>query len=233
VQFVVCAQNHDQVGNRAQGERLTRLLPTDAWKVAAMAVLLAPALPLLFMGEEYAEPAPFLYFTDHGDSALREAVREGRQAEFASFGWSTEVPDPQDPETFKRSLVDPEQRHGQGRSVFSWYRTLIRLRIAHAALGTAHSTRHGSSAQSFEESQMVVLHRWAGDGPEALLILSFNKEAARVSLSEPKGRWLRQLAGTDPKFGGTGGGLPHELNLTQSDIVLEVPAFTAALYLKT
>jgi hypothetical protein len=80
---------------------------------------------------------------------------------------------------------------------------------------------------------MVVLHRWAGDGPEALLILSFNKEAVRVSLSEPKGRWLCHLAGTDPKFGGTGAGLPHELNLTGSKMALEVPAFTAALYLKT
>src|SRR4029077_7380139 len=94
-QFVVFAQNHDQVGNRAMGERLSSLVPLEALKVAAAACLLAPNIPLLFMGEEYGETAPFQFFPDPGDPALAEAVRKGRRAEFASSAWEGEVPDPQ------------------------------------------------------------------------------------------------------------------------------------------
>ena len=93
-QFIVYSQNHDQVGNRAGGERLSTLVPREALKVAAAACLLAPNIPLLFMGEEYGETAPFQYFTDHGDPALVEAVRKGRRAEFASFAWEGEVARP-------------------------------------------------------------------------------------------------------------------------------------------
>ena len=109
--FVFFAQNHDQTGNRMQGERLAALLPPEALPAVAALVLLSPGLPLLFMGEEYGETRPFLYFTDHGDPDLIEAVRKGRQDEFAAFSWAGEVPDPQDPETFERSrllLTDPE-----------------------------------------------------------------------------------------------------------------------------
>ena len=85
--FVICSQNHDQVGNRAYGERLSTLVPFPALKLAAGLVLCAPNSPLLFMGEEYGEPAPFLYFTSHTDPALAQAVREGRRREFAHFAW--------------------------------------------------------------------------------------------------------------------------------------------------
>lgn len=103
--FVVCAQNHDQVGNRALGERLSRLVSFEAQKLAAGLVLLSPFVPLLFMGEEYGETSPFLYFIDHGDPDLVEAVRKGRSAEFAEFGWGQAVPDPQDPSTFEASKL--------------------------------------------------------------------------------------------------------------------------------
>jgi maltooligosyltrehalose trehalohydrolase len=103
--FVVCAQNHDQVGNRALGERLSQLVSFEAQKLAAGVVLLSPFVPLLFMGEEYGETSPFLYFTDHGVRELVEAVRKGRRAEFEEFGWVQEVPDPQDPETFEKSRL--------------------------------------------------------------------------------------------------------------------------------
>jgi len=104
-QFVVCAQNHDQVGNRALGDRL----PDHALRLAAFATILSPFTPLLFMGEEYGERRPFLYFTDHDDPAIARATREGRRHEFAAFaGFAGEVPDPQDPETFARSVLRPE-----------------------------------------------------------------------------------------------------------------------------
>jgi maltooligosyltrehalose trehalohydrolase len=115
-QFVVFAQNHDQVGNRAFGDRL----PAEARPLAALLVLLSPFTPLLFMGEEYGEDAPFQFFTDHIDPEIAEATREGRRREFASLAtWAHEVPDPQDPATFERSTLtrdaDPALRELYGR----------------------------------------------------------------------------------------------------------------------
>ena len=110
LQFVVFSQNHDQVGNRMRGERLSGLVPFEALKLAAGAVLLAPNIPLLFMGEEYGEKAPFLYFVSHGDKALIEAVRKGRNDEFKHFAWNGEPPDPQDERTFLASKINWEKR---------------------------------------------------------------------------------------------------------------------------
>ncbi|MDR3553591.1 MAG: malto-oligosyltrehalose trehalohydrolase, partial [Syntrophobacteraceae bacterium] len=104
--FVVASQNHDQVGNRMLGERLSTLISFEAQKLAAAVVLLSPFLPLLFMGEEYGEQAPFLYFVDHTDPELREAVRKGRREEFNGFIWQGEPPDPASMETFLKSRLD-------------------------------------------------------------------------------------------------------------------------------
>jgi len=100
--FVVCIQNHDQVGNRAQGDRLGALVTFEALKLAAGLMFVAPALPLIFMGEEYAETAPFQFFTSFLDPQLVDAVRRGRTAEFTRFAWQGAVPDPGDPATFVR-----------------------------------------------------------------------------------------------------------------------------------
>jgi len=125
---VICTQNHDQVGNRARGERLTELGPRGARKLAAALLLLAPHTPLLFMGQEYDEQAPFQYFTGHGDPALQKAVSEGRRKEFQQFTWD-QVPDPQDAATFERSKIRL-QASGSGRQaeMLAWYRALIDLR---------------------------------------------------------------------------------------------------------
>src|SRR6185312_4839423 len=98
--FVVAIQNHDQVGNRAAGERLGSLLTLAQVRVATALLLLSPYVPLIFMGDEFGETNPFQYFVSHGDEQLVRAVREGRRAEFASFGWGGDVPDPQDHATF-------------------------------------------------------------------------------------------------------------------------------------
>jgi maltooligosyltrehalose trehalohydrolase len=101
--FVVFDQNHDQVGNRAMGDRL----PAPVRPLAAFCTLLSPFIPLLFMGEEYGEPAPFQFFSDHIDKRIAEATRKGRRAEFAAFAQfaGEEIPDPQDPATFERSKL--------------------------------------------------------------------------------------------------------------------------------
>ncbi|MGE0405518.1 MAG: hypothetical protein AB7O65_04395, partial [Candidatus Korobacteraceae bacterium] len=124
---VICTQNHDQVGNRAQGDRLTHLIPLGARKLTAALLLLAPHTPMLWMGQEYDEAAPFQFFTDFGDPALRKAVSEGRRREFEQFSW-TEVPDPQDPETFQRSKLRWTTSERSHRDMLEWYRSLLRLR---------------------------------------------------------------------------------------------------------
>jgi maltooligosyltrehalose trehalohydrolase len=127
--FVVCTQNHDQVGNRALGDRLSQIVDLESRKLAAGILLLSPFTPLLFMGEEYGETRPFQYFTSHGDPALIEAVRKGRREEFAAFGWDENVPDPQDEATFKACVLDWDVRDNEPhRTLLNLYRSLIAIR---------------------------------------------------------------------------------------------------------
>jgi maltooligosyltrehalose trehalohydrolase len=129
-QFVVCTQNHDQVGNRALGERSGALMSDGRLRIAAALLLTSPFVPMLFQGEEWGASTPFQYFTSHEDLELGRVVSQGRREEFASFGWSPEgVPDPQDPATFERSKLDwaevGKERHP---SLLAWYTELIALR---------------------------------------------------------------------------------------------------------
>ena len=128
--FVAFLQNHDQVGNRAMGERLGHLVTPDQLKISAALLMTAPFVPMLFQGEEWNASSPFQYFTDFHDSALAESVRKGRQAEFASFVADTsKVPDPQATDTFERSKLNWDERErGEHREILEWYRQLISLR---------------------------------------------------------------------------------------------------------
>lgn len=135
--FVGYVQNHDQIGNRARGERASHLLPTRRLLVAAAVVLTSPFVPMLFQGEEWAASAPFPYFADHHDEPeLAEAVRKGRLAEFAAFGWDPEeVADPEDPATFRSAVLDRSERAVEPHAtVLDWYRRLLALRAATPAL---------------------------------------------------------------------------------------------------
>ncbi len=202
-QFVVSAQNHDQVGNRARGDRLSTLIPHEALKVAAAMVLLGPNVPLLFMGEEYAETAPFLYFVDHGDPALIEAVRKGRVAEFASFGWTGEIPDPQRAQTFERSrLMRGGPRAPAQTAMLAWYRALIALRTSTLALGAATDGDH--TVWAWESERLLAVHRRAAGGSHALLILGCSPAPTTLTLREPVGTWRRRLDAGEPRFGGSG-----------------------------
>lgn len=134
--FLGYLQNHDQVGNRAVGDRISALVSHELLKVGAALVLASPFVPMLFMGEEWGATSPFLYFTDHGDEALGRAVREGRRSEFAAFGWDPkEIPDPQDPATFARSKLDwGELDKEDHANLLDWHRRLIRMRKETPAL---------------------------------------------------------------------------------------------------
>ena len=129
-QFVFSLQNHDQVGNRPRGERLISLLSMEAWPPWAAILLLGPGLPLLFMGEEYGETRPFLYFTSHSDPALAKAVSEGRKRELIAAG-AADIPDPQDPATFLASKLR-RRSDGIHGEIVRTYRTLLELRRRHS-----------------------------------------------------------------------------------------------------
>jgi maltooligosyltrehalose trehalohydrolase len=161
--FVGFIQNHDQVGNRAVGDRFVELAGVGRARIAAALVLTAPFVPLVFQGEEWAASTPFQYFTDHADPELGASVRRGRQAEFAAFGWDpATVPDPQDPATHARSVLRWEER-GSGRhaDMLEWYRALLALRQATPDLLdpalTAVRCRHDADAGWFVMERGAIL----------------------------------------------------------------------------
>ena len=155
--FVVSTQNHDQVGNRALGERLVHLTDVPRAKLAAGLVLLSPFVPMLFQGEEWGASTPFLYFTDHPDPELGEAVRRGRREEFKDFVQPDDVPDPQDEATFRRSCLRWEERlGGEHAELLAWYRRLLALR-RHAGLAAGPA---GAHRVAFDEAERwLVLER--------------------------------------------------------------------------
>ena len=157
--FVGYLQDHDQVGNRATGDRISASVSADLLKVGAGMVLTAPFTPMLFMGEEWGARTPWQYFTDHRDAALGQAVSDGRRAEFARYGWqSAEMPDPQDPATFARSTLDwSELDDPRKRDLLAWYRQLIALRRARPELTDPRLDR--VSARWDDDGRWIVVSR--------------------------------------------------------------------------
>ena len=157
--FVGFLQNHDQVGNRARGERLARLVGVGRLKVGVALLLTSPFVPLLFQGEEWGAGAPFLYFTDHGDPGLASAVRDGRRKELAVFGWKPEEsPDPEAAATFERCRLDwSEIGRPPHTELLEWYRRLLRLRRERPALCNGRMDR--TSVSFDEHGRWLVLER--------------------------------------------------------------------------
>jgi maltooligosyltrehalose trehalohydrolase len=192
--FVVAAQNHDQIGNRARGERLVALTSPGGLRVAAALTTLSPALPLFFQGEEWAAPEPFQYFVSHGDPGLVEAVRKGRSEEFKAFSWAGEVPDPQDEQTFLRSKIDRRHRdQPQGRGAFSWHRDLLALRREHPAL----QDDRREALEARREGAALVLRRW-NEGKEIAVVALFAEEERDLEL--PRGSWRPLLDSGAPRY---------------------------------
>jgi maltooligosyltrehalose trehalohydrolase len=207
-QFVVCIQNHDQIGNRKFGERFGALADFEALKLVAGAVLLAPYTPMLFMGEEYGETAPFQYFVDFSDPGLVEAVREGRKEEFKMAG-GEDPPDPQAEETFRHSKLNWRLRgEGRHRLLLEFYRELLRLRRESPAL--RFPDRERMRVTPFPESHALAAERWDGDD-ESLVALNFSDRPAEVRVSLASGTWDRVLDSADPRWGGPGTPAPAEL----------------------
>jgi maltooligosyltrehalose trehalohydrolase len=254
--LVVCIQNHDQVGNRMRGERLNALVSLEAYKLAAALLLLGPNLPLLFMGQEYGEQAPFLYFVSHGDPDLVEAVRRGRREEFRGFAWKGEVPDAQDPATFLRSKLDgriprPGPRgtrsgiEGGGakrqRMLLGFHKELVRLRRR-----VVRSDR--APAVACTPHRPVLLLEYPGTDERFSCLFNFGGNAERLDrdwfLSKTAGgnaagwkaakifdsslaRWLDPQ---NPRSRAAGGGDTDGSSVKKEDSGIELPACGAVVY---
>ncbi len=197
-QFVVFAQNHDQVGNRMLGERIGQLVTFEMQKLMAGATLVSPFLPLLFMGEEYNEKNPFQYFVSHDDEDLIEAVRKGRKAEFAAFFSTGEAPDPQSETTFLNSKLNwdllTKTAH---KEMLEYYRKLIHLRKTEPALKTLN--RKNVEVRFNEDQKTLLLRRW-NETQEVICSMNFSSVLREVSWPEPGKVFRKLISSTDPQW---------------------------------
>lgn len=227
IQLVVCSQNHDQVGNRLFGERLTELISFEQQKLAAASIILSPYLPMLFMGEEYAEAAPFQFFINHTDPDLVRAVREGRKEEFARFEWNQEPPDPQDEATFLRCKLNHKLKDdGPHRVLREFYKTLISLRKAEPAL--AFPNRDRMEIIALEEIFALVIRRWTWES-ELVTLLHFQDTKATATFKLPAGAWEKLLDSTDSVWNGPGSSLSDRLE-SPGQLSVPLAPHSAAVY---
>ena len=201
-QFVVFTQNHDQVGNRKCGDRLSAIQSLEKLLLAAGTMLLSPYLPLLFMGEEYGETAPFHYFVDHSDPALIEAVFKGKHEEHASGICEGEIPDPSAESTFLESKIDlTRKREGEQLIIFEFYRLLLSLRTRLPALQVFD--RKEMEIVGLQQQKVLAIRRWAGQS-SVLCLFSFSNVRQDVALSLPQGNWEKILDSSAQHWRGQG-----------------------------
>jgi maltooligosyltrehalose trehalohydrolase len=221
--FVVYAQNHDQVGNRAGAERLVSIVDLPVARLAAVAVLLSPFVPLLFMGEEYAETAPFPYFVDHRDDDLITAVRRGRAAE---FGRGADSFDPASTETFAQARLDRSTRESDsGRAMLALYRALIASRRRHPVLTDPQPLESNAVAV---DGVLTLLRRSSTN--MAFVALNFGADAAVVTVDPSAPHWHRVIDSGEGRLGGGGPSLPEDIDGGGS---LSLPAYGFCLYATT
>jgi maltooligosyltrehalose trehalohydrolase len=211
-QLVVYTQNHDQIANGSGGSRHGTLLSPAAARLAAVALLTAPNVPMLFMGQEYGETAPFSYFTSHGDPGLADAVREGRRAEFAGFGWEHALDDPQDVATFEQSRLDwTKPSRAPHEQTLLLYRDLLRLRRDNPCL--RNGQKDLLSVEANEERAFMVVQRWDPSGSTALVLLNLSPRPQPLPILGAAGpRWELALYTADPRYGGDGPAPPPLLD---------------------
>jgi maltooligosyltrehalose trehalohydrolase len=206
--FVVFTQNHDQVGNRMLGDRITNLLDFESLKLAAATMFVSPFIPMLFMGEEFAEENPFLYFISHGDDHLVEMVRKGRKKEFRDFIKDADPPDPQSEETFQKSKLQWDfAGKTQKKLMHEYYKKWIMLRKQLPLLRPGD--RKGIFAQKSEKGDAIVIAR--KEGNEILYaVLNFSEESIVETLSELKNsEFCLQMYTAHRKWGGP---MPDNMN---------------------
>jgi maltooligosyltrehalose trehalohydrolase len=199
--FIAFNLNHDQAGNRAGGERLCMLVDMERVKLAAAALLLSPYIPLLFMGEEYADDTPFFYFVSHSDKELIKAVQEGRKEEFKDFGFDVEIPDPQDEHTFERSKIKWEKRDsGEYKIIRLWHEELLRMRKTVSPLKDFN--KENVQVDVINQSAFALFRKSAETGEKLLCLFNLSEEEIsypilsefngnRKILDSKESRWLK------------------------------------------
>ncbi len=220
--FVVYAQNHDQVGNRPFGDRLTGRVPFEAEKLAAGVVVLAPFLPLLFMGSEYGEVAPFQYFTDHQGARLARAVRHGRRADLALSPGEREPPDPQARATFLRSRLTWRCREaGKPRRLLEFHRALF---AARRACVPSERLRPREVGQDRRDPRVLwIERRRRGGRPASLAIFRFAEGASEARGPVTATRLVRRIASSARRWGGPGAPAPREIRPGHVPVVPLMP----------
>jgi maltooligosyltrehalose trehalohydrolase len=197
-QFIAFSQNHDQVGNRMLGERTSRLVNFEMQKLLAAAVLVSPYLPMLFMGEEWSETNPFLYFVSHSDQELVEAVRKGRKDEFAGFHAEGEAPDPVAEETFVRSKLQWNLiEEGQHKIILEYYKALIDLRKTNPVLKQLN--RKNLEVSCNNDQKTLLLKRW-NEKAQIVCFMNFSKNKQCIQYAQPLSNKL--LDSAEPKWNG-------------------------------
>ena len=214
--LVVFSQNHDQVGNRVMSERLTTLAGYEAAKTAAGLVLLSPYVPLLFMGEEYGEIAPFNFFVDYSNKELTASTRKGRALEFASFHWKGESPDPSAKQTFEDSKINWEFRDkGNCRKIWEYYQALIQLRKTSSF--SCFSNRQKMNVLFNEDNKVLFIERCKGTHPNVIIANMCKEER---SLEFPfEGKYNKVLDSADLKWSGPGAILPDEIKKSSKNLI--------------
>lgn len=226
-QFIVCAQNHDQIGNAKGNDRLSKLIPFDALKLTAAVLITSPYIPLLFMGEEYGEVAPFNYFIDHSDPDLVKAVYEGRKREFREAHGFGEPAPAHEVATFEASKLNWNLRQeGQHKTLLNFYRRLLELR-RQLKLGTpSYSKDIDMNVVRDRDQEVIAYQRATGDGP-LLFLINFKQAATTIDIEQPQKPWQLKLDSAATEWNGPGSSLPEEITEAQS---LELPSLSFALY---
>jgi maltooligosyltrehalose trehalohydrolase len=198
--FIVFSQNHDQVGNRMLGERSSTLYSFEMQKVLAGAVMISPFLPMLFMGEEYGETNPFLYFVSHTDPELNKMVREGRKAEFAAFHSEGEAPDPDIEHTFLKSKLQWDLlQDAKHQTMLSYYKALINLRKDNPAL--SNGNRNHVTATAYPDKNTLIVKRWEGK-QQIVCLLNFSNQEQAIPAEDSIHNWELLFCSADEKWGG-------------------------------
>ncbi|GAX37747.1 malto-oligosyltrehalose trehalohydrolase [Nodularia sp. NIES-3585] len=224
-QFIVASQNHDQIGNRVLGERLSQLVDFESLKLAAGVVLLSPYIPLLFMGEEYGEESPFIYFISHSDPDLVKAVREGRKQEFLAFSSQREPPDPESLNTFNTCQMNWEKRQsGKHQVLLSFYKKLIQIRSHNPAL--LKRERENLQIGFNEEKKLISWFRYS-ENNQIFCVMNFNNCDITFSQEFTGNNWLKILDSAEKKWLGSGSNLSQK---AQSNQELTLPKHSFAVY---
>lgn len=232
--FVVCNQNHDQVGNRMTGDRFTSLISFDGLKLAAGMTLLSPFIPLLFMGEEYGEKAPFLYFVDHGDQDLLESVRQGRKEEFRAFHSEGTPPDPASPDTMKKSTLSwptdsTTQLTEEQQILYRFYKNLLKIRRDCQIMNISHHPEIKA-----EHTNDVLFYTRKKENGDLICLANFGEKTEQVELPLGNQTWHQKLNSAATEWSVSGDAhadddLPKTIS-PQDASTLAIPSLSIVLY---